>query len=308
VRSDGSTATTRPYRPGDQGPARALLTRVADAAGVPPEEVPGWHRLAEPDGAGLLRVVVDGDGDGDDLAGLAQAVRGDRRWDLHVAWDGGREPARPVEVPDPLLVELRDRVAAAGGGPVQRWIDAGDEAAAASCAALGLRAERDLWQMRRRLPLPERAELATRPFRPGQDDEAWLAVNNAAFAWHPEQGGWTQEDLQARLDEPWFDPEGFLLHESDGELVGFCWTKVHHRARPPLGEIFVIGVHPDAHGRGLGRSLTLAGLDHLHRLRDLDWGMLYVDAANEPAVGLYRDLGFDVHEVRRAWVGEVAPS
>jgi mycothiol synthase len=147
-----------------------------------------------------------------------------------------------------LLVEVLDRVAAAGGGEVQRWVDAGDEAAAASCAALGLRPERDLWQMRRRLPVPERFEVATRPFRPGRDDEAWLAVNNAAFAWHPEQGGWTHEDLHARTEEPWFDPEGFLLHEADGELVGFCWTKVHDRSRPPLGEIFVIGVHPGAHG------------------------------------------------------------
>jgi mycothiol synthase len=301
VRSDRSTVSTRPYRPGDAGRARALLARVAEGRGVPPEEVPGWRRLSEPDGPGLLRVVADGDDSG--LLGLAQAERGDRRWDLDVVRDPGAASVAPGA--DPLLAELVGQVAAAGGGPVQRWIDAGDEAAAASCAALGLRAERDLWQMRRRLPLPERAELVTRSFRPGEDDEAWLAVNNAAFAWHPEQGGWTLDDLHARLDEPWFDPEGFLLHESGGELVGFCWTKVHERARPPLGEIFVIGVHPGAHGRGLGRSLTLAGLDHLQRRRGLDWGMLYVDAANEPAVGLYRDLGFEVHEVRRACTGEV---
>jgi mycothiol synthase len=303
VRSDRSTASTRPYRPGDQEPARALLTRVADAAGLPPEEVPGGDGLGRPDGPGLVRVVAHGVGES--LSGLAQAVQGDRRWDLDVVWEPGTGPAGDGS--DPMLEELLDRVADAGGGPVQRWIDAEDEAAAAACAALGLRAERNLWQMRRRLPVPERFEVATRPFRPGQDDEAWLAVNNAAFAWHPEQGGWTLEDLHARLGEPWFDPEGFLLHEADGELVGFCWTKVHDRSSPPLGEIFVIGVDPRAHGRGLGRALTLAGLEHLHRRRGMEWAMLYVDAANHAAVSLYRDLGFEVHEVRRACTGEVEP-
>lgn len=144
------------------------------------------------------------------------------------------------------------------------------------------------------------ASVATRPFVVGQDERAWLRVNNRAFAGHAEQAGWDEHTLELRLAEPWFDPTGFRLYEIDGELAAFCWTKLHLDHDPVVGEIYVIAVDPAFHGRGLGRELTLAGLDAI-AARGVGTAILYVDAANEAAVHLYRSIGFTVARSRTAY-------
>jgi mycothiol synthase len=183
-------------------------------------------------------------------------------------------------------------------------------------AAIGLTPGRVLYQMRRPLPveddqrLPAPDGFATRTFRVGVDEDAWLEVNNRAFHWHPEQGGWDRATLEQREGEPWFDPAGFLLHDdANGHLDGFCWTKIHKDTDPPLGEIYVIAVDPARHDRtpGLGRQLVIAGLDYLYG-QGLTVGMLYVDATNAPAVKLYVDLGFVINHLDQAYVGDIPPA
>jgi mycothiol synthase len=183
------------------------------------------------------------------------------------------------------------------------WAHGDLPAAAALATSRGLERARVLWQMRRTpaagplpaLTVPEGVTI--RAFVVGEDEAEFLRVNNAAFDWHPEQGGWAVDQVRRREAEEWFDPDGFLLAvDGEGTLLGYHWTKVHPptATEPSMGEVYVLGVDPAAHGRGLGRVLTLAGLHHLAG-RGLDTVLLYVEADNAPAVRVYEKLGFAVH-------------
>ena len=188
----------------------------------------------------------------------------------------------------------------AGGTGVRLWAHGELPGAVGLAKAAGFTRFRALWQMR--MPLAEvpagdpvlPAGVTLRTFRPGSDEEAWLAVNRRAFSHHPEQGLWTLNDLELREAESWFDPAGFFLAERDGQLAGFHWTKVHAEGGDggaPIGEVYVVGVDPGQQGGGVGRALTLAGLAHL-RDRGLADVMLYVDEDNTAAVRMYQALGF----------------
>ena len=180
-------------------------------------------------------------------------------------------------------------------------------------SSLGVEAVRELLQMRRPLAdlppvrTPEGVRIDT--YRGPDDDAELLRVNNAAFAWHPEQGGWTEAEIAERRDEPWFEPEGLFMafDEQTGELLGFHWTKVHNDA---LGEVYVVGVDPAAQGRGIGATLTLVGLHHLaDRLTGNSQAsvMLYVEADNSAAVNTYRRLGFEVFAIDVAYAANKRP-
>ena len=198
-------------------------------------------------------------------------------------------------------------VRAGGGGNCRLWIGHVGATDDDLVATWGFTPARDLWQLRRSLPAPP-SDLAVRAFEPG-DAAAVLAVNGRAFSWHPEQGAMSADDLRERQAEPWYDPAGFLLHERDGRLAGFCWTKVHPAgdAAPEniaMGEIYVIATDPDFQGRGIGGPLTLAGLAHLHS-RGPAVAMLYVESDNGAANALYRRLGFGHHHTNRAYVATI---
>lgn len=179
-------------------------------------------------------------------------------------------------------------------GGLRIWSHGEHPGAVRLAERFGFTRSRELWRMGRDLDadLPEVTlppGVTIRAFRPGADEPAVVRVNHRAFSWHPEQGRMTEEDLRRKELESWFDAAGFLLAvDSDDQLLGFHWTKVHPDS---TGEVYVIGVDPVTQGSGLGRSLTVAGLRHL---RDIGCPrvMLYVEADNVAAVRLYQRLGF----------------
>ncbi|MGF1597345.1 MAG: mycothiol synthase [Acidimicrobiales bacterium] len=212
----------------------------------------------------------------------------------------------PADVLDRLYLAAVD--AAPPAERIDWWGRPALDAHADVAARRGLVEHRSLHQMRCRLPV-EVEPLPTRPFDPETDIDALLAVNNRAFAFHPDQGDLSAADLRAAIAEPWFRADGIRLHEREGRLAGFCWTKIHParvedgERSSELGEIYVIGIDPDFHGQGLGAPMTAAGLrwmsDH-----GQSTGMLYVEADNVPAIKTYERLGFTVVRTDRAWTTE----
>ncbi|MET0765757.1 MAG: mycothiol synthase [Blastococcus sp.] len=212
--------------------------------------------------------------------------------------------------------ELVDRVLeVAGSAPLSVWAHGDLPGSAELLSSRGFSRARVLLQMRRDLDgvdpdprpvLPDGVRVV--PFRPGRDEAAWLRVNARAFAAHPEQGSWTADDLALREQEPWFDADGFLLAwrgdpDDGGVLLGSHWTKVHppgDAADEAVGEVYVLGIDPDAQGLRLGTALTDLGLAHL-RSRGLGQVLLYVEEENAAAVRLYEGRGFRRFSVDVSW-------
>lgn len=203
-----------------------------------------------------------------------------------------------------VLPQLLDAAVAAAGGTLRVWSHGTRSRLVEALRAAGFEQTRELLQLRRPLdaadlpPQPATPPgVLVRAFQPGRDEQAWLAVNAAAFATHPEQGRWTRADLEARMAEPWFDPAGFFLAERAGDVIAFHWTKIHPGA---IGEVYVLGVAPAAQGLGLGHLLLVRGLRYLAG-RGCTSVLLYVDGDNTAALRLYERSGFTRHDVDRQW-------
>lgn len=284
-----STAITRTgaLTPAQRAAVLALVERVADHDGVNPlneaasfaveGRTPAVHWLAHR---------------GCELVGYAQADRDQHSVQLLV---------------DPAV--RREGVGSQLGREVQRvepdptwWAFGNLDGARALAGDIGVGLRRELLVMERDLvahpaadePVPDGVEI--RGFQPS-DAAALVETNADAFAHHPEQGQMSMAEFRMRTDEPWFDPAGLLVahDEETGAFLGFHWTKVEHSdpAHPdePVGEVYVIGVRPEASGRGIGRALLGAGLRHLaeagvRRVR------LYVEAGEQRVVRMYESASF----------------
>lgn len=241
--------------------------------------------------------------DGDDLAGYA-AVAEDGSVELFVHPDS-RAKGVGTRLLERVLQERPD---------ARPWAHGDLPAARALASRLGLQVVRELLVLSRDVREGDETDpglpdgVRHRTFVPGTDETALLEVNAAAFVHHPEQGALDRDGLEERMAQPWFDPEGVILLEDDdpSRLVGFHWTKID----PPggdVGEVYVVGVHPDCQGRGLAGPLTGLGLAHLARrgVREVE---LYVEGDNTPALATYERAGFTRKALHVMYSHEVHPS
>jgi mycothiol synthase len=280
----------------EQGKIRGLIAAAKRVDGVAPVGDQVLRELAHDRTRHLLAV------DGDQVVGYLNLTE-------------PRAIAELVVHPEARRRGIGSEMASAGlsegGYDTRIWAHGNLESARATAAALGLIVVRELLQMRRPLTdlpaitVPDGVRIDT--YSGPADDAELLRVNNAAFAWHPEQSGWTDADIAERRGEPWFDPSGLFMavDEKTGKLLGFHWTKVHSG---DLGEVYVLGVDPAAQGRGLGATLTLIGLHHLaEQLSQSEQPavMLYVEADNSAAVKTYQRLGFEISSVDAAYSAKV---
>ncbi len=269
---------------------RRFLLAVREADGRPEAEgfPGGLHLLGRLDGELVAYAHLDTDGDslGNDVAELF--VHPAHRRSGH-----GRTLAKA------LAERESDK-------SLRVWAHGDHPAAARIAAGEGFERVRELLILHADVSTADWPEpvvrdgITLRTFVPGQDEEAMVRVNARAFDWHPEQGALTVDEVRATEAEPWFDADGFFLAEKDGEVVGFHWTKVHEAipgrfGGEPAGEVYVVGIDPEAQGGGLGRALTLAGLRYL-RDQGLGQVILYVEGDNAPALAVYSKLGFTRYE------------
>jgi mycothiol synthase len=276
----------------------ALIGEATAADGVPPV---GEHKYLKLHAGSPVCVALLAY-EGQRLDGYAQVLRS-----AHdaVAEIVVRPSARRRGIGRRLVTAARDLAGAGGAQALKLWAYGGLPASTAIASGRGLSVSRTLLQLERGLgelpATPSTDGFTIRTFDVSRDREPWLHLHNAVFADHPENGTWSAHDLEVRLGQPWFDANDFLIAESHGRMVGFNWLK-----RLPIdgpvseGEIYIIGVADSERGRGLGRSLALLGLHHLRR-REVDVCTLYVEGDNEPALGLYRRLGFQVRHAHHCY-------
>jgi len=195
-----------------------------------------------------------------------------------------------------LLSAALSRATELGAGVAQVCARQQNVTARSALAKLGFKSVRYFFQMKVAIDRIDQAAAIKaarlcRHLRPGEE-EALTELQNVSFAgswgYHPN----TVEERCFRLGQSWCSLHDVLLADDDHIIRGYCWTRP---ASENGRQIYMIGVHPDFQGRGIGRRVLLAGLAHL-KSSGCPVAELNVDAANGGACALYRSVGFSVEE------------
>lgn len=307
-------------RDADPADALAFLSGLEAASGVPPVDEderrrlagltpirdPGWHwdaHLADADGATVAYAGIRTPGAAPGAAsGAAGTVPDTCVGRVDLAFDRARPDAQRALAA--MLGHVRLHAGgpdpAAPHGPLEAWVRGATAGDLATAAAVGFRETRRLHVLGvtreaivDRVPhapvVPAGLRLrAFDPEAPGDTDAA--AVVRLLMRAYPASAPAFVARFPVQRAADWFRAEDLLLLEEvgSGDLRALHWMK---RRGDGVGEVYNLAVDPSAQGQGHGALLLEAGLRHLADVGSREvW--LWVDAANAPAVALYRSRGF----------------
>ncbi len=96
-------------------------------------------------------------------------------------------------------------------------------------------------------------------------------------------------------------PLSGFVWEEDKRIVGNLTLIPYNLHQAPTMLIANVAVHPDYRRRGIAYRLTAKAIDHA-RQRGIRTTWLHVREENEPAIKLYRSLGFQERARRTTWI------
>ena len=138
--------------------------------------------------------------------------------------------------------------------------------------------------------------LTSRPLMRGEEHRL-TQIQNRLFA-----GTWgfnpnTTEEIVYRLNLFGCSPGDVIMIYNGDKPIGYCWTVINPEENLALklkrGRIHMMGVDPDYRGKGLGKAVLSAGLNHLMK-KGIELAQLTVDSENTVACSLYKSGGFEI--------------
>ena len=108
-------------------------------------------------------------------------------------------------------------------------------------------------------------------------------------------------------------PETFIVAERDGEIVGYIMCRIESGlsgfgfapfSLSKKGHIISIAVLPEHRGKGLGRALIEKALETMMKFYNAKSCYLEVRVSNEPAISLYKKVGFEVQRTIRGYYAD----
>jgi len=148
-------------------------------------------------------------------------------------------------------------------------------------------------------PTPAASGLRVRPYRPS-DRRAVLRIAAESF-----EGVCLDENIErrfGRVGESWrqlkkdavdYDlmqnPGSAFVAELDGRVVGFVCNRLYYSRS--IGHVANLAVAPEFQGRGIGKALMQASLEHFRR-RGMRFARIETLEQNEKGRRFYPSLGF----------------